>query len=228
MDPLTSAAAAAQEPDPSGSPTDLHEDVKMEEGRNSEAIAKPTEATDSEPSKPNGERHDSVFSEDTVPPELSTTSAEAAENKTSEARDERPESVIQEDRPVITEPKAAESTASSTRKELNLGTSILQTASVAASSKPSSTLSPHSSPSLGSSILKTPAAPAPSKQLPPPLAKSAGSTWVYSYGGKLWPVVLCDEKLVPQKFMASRRKDCHLPAILLGKRVLYVHSDISA
>ncbi len=49
------------------------------------------------------------------------------------------------------------------------------------------------------------------------LTKTNGSTWICLFDGKPWPVVLCDDRELPQAFLGSR-SDSHVrPAILLGK-----------
>lgn len=47
--------------------------------------------------------------------------------------------------------------------------------------------------------------------------KEAGSTWITLYNGQDWPVVLCDKKTTPEKFLLSRHQDDEVPGILLGK-----------
>ncbi|KAK3703793.1 hypothetical protein LTR37_014239 [Vermiconidia calcicola] len=50
-------------------------------------------------------------------------------------------------------------------------------------------------------------------------AKAKGSTWLTTYDGKLWPVVLCRDEFPPKRFMSSRSSPAALPAILLGKHI---------
>lgn len=52
--------------------------------------------------------------------------------------------------------------------------------------------------------------------------KFIGSTWLWHYEGKLWPVVLCDNSTPPHDFIVSRAEPDDLPVILLGKHKLYV------
>ncbi|KAK5131105.1 hypothetical protein LTR08_001323 [Meristemomyces frigidus] len=47
--------------------------------------------------------------------------------------------------------------------------------------------------------------------------KEVGSTWVWSYHGKDWPVILCDYQTPPRIFITTRRPT-EIPALLLGKR----------
>lgn len=49
------------------------------------------------------------------------------------------------------------------------------------------------------------------------IAKVPGSTWLYPYQSKSWPVLLCDEEIPPEPFMMSRPNSYVFPAILLGK-----------
>ncbi|KAF2487870.1 hypothetical protein BDY17DRAFT_320383 [Neohortaea acidophila] len=53
------------------------------------------------------------------------------------------------------------------------------------------------------------------------IAKVPGSTWIYPYQSKSWPVLLCDEETPPEAFMRSRPNSYVFPAILLGK-VIYI------
>lgn len=218
MDPSVAAAAAAKETDASDvaiqNRTVSDDDVKVEDEPGHEAETKPSEATGSGASKPRAERHDSVIPEDNIDPGSPSALTENVKLEAHQAG-----SSISGDTSAATEPNAADFYVPSTEKKLDLGSSILQTPSTGASSKSSPTASSQLSPKLGNSPFKTPSLGAPSNQASPS-PKTAGSTWVWNYGGKPWPVVLCDEQTMPKKFMETRRKDSHLPAVLLGQRKL--------
>lgn len=214
MDPSVESSAAVKEEDATGAPIQStivsDEDIKMEEEPGHEAAMKPSEDTESGAPKPLAERHDSVFPEDIIEPKASPTSPLIGENLAHHT-----DSLISGAEAATAKPQAAEMPPTSTGKQVNLGSSIPRTSSLTASSKASPTLSSHSAPSLSSSVSKMPSATHAS--FTP--RKTPGSTWIYSYGEKPWPVVLCDERTAPKKFMESRRKDSHLPTILLGKRI---------
>lgn len=214
MDPSVAAPAAAKDADVNDAatqnPTFSDDDVKMEDFLDFEAATKPSEATQSGVSKPQAERHDSVISEDIIEPKPSSA---LTKNAKTQARQTDPG--ISGAKPASTEPAAADVPVPSTEKKPNLGSSILQTPSSTASFQASPTLSPYGSPSLDSSVFKAP----PKRHTSPPPSKAAGSTWVYDYGGKWWPVIICDERTTPKTFMENRRKGSHLPTILLGKRI---------
>ncbi|KAK5128497.1 hypothetical protein LTR85_003165 [Meristemomyces frigidus] len=55
-------------------------------------------------------------------------------------------------------------------------------------------------------------------------SKRIGSQCVWLYQGKEWPVVLCDDDTPPKAFTDSRRVN-EIPAILLGKRNIWVIDD---
>lgn len=50
--------------------------------------------------------------------------------------------------------------------------------------------------------------------------KEIGSTWLFRYRGKEWPVVLFDDDMLPDAFIKSRPNPFLCPAILLGKHIL--------
>lgn len=102
---------------------------------------------------------------------------------------------------------AMDKPSASNPKPVNLGASMLKTPSIAASSKCSPT---SSKPDCRICDFTGP--PAATEAV-------AGSTWLWKYDGKLWPVVLCDEKTAPKKFMDTRHHPSDLPAILLGRRI---------
>ena len=51
------------------------------------------------------------------------------------------------------------------------------------------------------------------------LPKTVGSTWLFNYNGKLWPVVLCDDETAQRTFMNTKPSGYVFPAILLGKHI---------
>lgn len=110
---------------------------------------------------------------------------------------------------VLSKTNEVDNDASPTRKHLNLGSSILKTPSSKASSKASPTPSHNPKPNPDGSAVKTAISP----------GKIAGSICLTKYDSQWWPVVLCDEKSAPKKFMDTRHDPSHLPAILLGKRI---------
>ena len=48
------------------------------------------------------------------------------------------------------------------------------------------------------------------------IAKLAGSTWLFDYDNRPWPVVLCSDDTPTPEFMATRKDARMIPAILLG------------
>lgn len=50
------------------------------------------------------------------------------------------------------------------------------------------------------------------------LTPQSNETWIWKHDGRVWPVVLCGDDILPGRFLLSRHKTCHIPAILLGKR----------
>lgn len=50
--------------------------------------------------------------------------------------------------------------------------------------------------------------------------KAIGSTWLFRYRGKEWPVVLSDDDTPPNAFIKGRPNPFLCPAILLGKHML--------
>lgn len=206
--PVGKDAVSTELPTPTSIITD--EALKMEDGLGHEAVADSAEELDNESPTVDSTRHDSVIEEDADELEAPPIASENVE-----PRDSATNLATQGEPSFPTEPKTADICEPSTEKKLDLGSSMLKTPSVTASSKASPTLSHKSSASFSSAIFRTP----PASHAYAPLPKWAGSIWVTKYGDKPWPVVLCDEETTPKKFMDSRRKDSHLPAILLGQRV---------
>ncbi|KAK3110422.1 hypothetical protein LTR53_015305 [Teratosphaeriaceae sp. CCFEE 6253] len=56
-------------------------------------------------------------------------------------------------------------------------------------------------------------------KVPVDLPKVIGSTWVWIYRHKMWPVVLCGDEIAPRAFVATRKYPGLTPAVLLGKRI---------
>jgi hypothetical protein len=44
-----------------------------------------------------------------------------------------------------------------------------------------------------------------------------GGTYIATYQGSTWPVVLCDLRSAPRAFIESRRNNRYIPAIVLGR-----------
>ncbi|CAK4034651.1 Hypothetical predicted protein [Lecanosticta acicola] len=59
--------------------------------------------------------------------------------------------------------------------------------------------------------------------------KVAGSTWLTSFCGQDWPVVLCNASTTPEKFFGTRQRDDETPGILLGKhKYIWVATELVA
>lgn len=53
----------------------------------------------------------------------------------------------------------------------------------------------------------------------PATAKEVGTTWVTTYNGKLWPVVICGEDGLQPGFINQRRGPHEVPVIVLGRHM---------